>query len=373
MIKKLYNSFRKNSEQPFNYRINNFNLIRLFAAFQVIITHLHHLFAMPEWTKYISLFNGVPIFFTLSGFLIYWSYDNNPHVRTYFTNRFLRIFPALFCAFITTIILLITLGILTAKELSSSSFILWIFTQLTFIQEFTPSIVHGFGGSNNPNSALWTISVEMLLYIAIPFIYFCINKLSKKNKIITIIILGIISYTQNQTAFISHLINSISDNNYYLILMHPFNQFCSFFFFFCIGIIIYLSKENIIPIIAHKGTYFLIAYIVFSSFCYYQGYEPGIYDPHFLELVSHVLLVLCIFSIAYSKPNFTEKMIGKTDISYGLYIYHFLVINSFYTIGLKGNWLYIFPLLVTCFMIAWLSWNLVEKRALKLKKKSLYK
>ena len=53
----------------FNYKVNNLNLIRLFAAFQVIVDHLGHLFIVSDKFKYIHMFNGVPIFFVISGFL----------------------------------------------------------------------------------------------------------------------------------------------------------------------------------------------------------------------------------------------------------------------------------------------------------------
>lgn len=91
------------STMEYNFRTNNLNLIRLFAAFQVLIGHLHYCFEMPSAIKYISLFNGVPIFFTLSGFLIYWSFDHHPDVRTYGKNRILRIYPALIVSLVCTI------------------------------------------------------------------------------------------------------------------------------------------------------------------------------------------------------------------------------------------------------------------------------
>ena len=356
--------------QAIDYKVNNLNLIRLFAAFQVLIIHLNH----PEWfNKYLRLFNGVPIFFTLSGFLIYWSYNSNPQWKTYLTNRFLRLYPALICSFILTVLLLIFFGHLHLTELKSSSFFLWIFTQLTFLQEFTPSIIYGFGGGNNPNVPLWTISVEILLYISIPIICHFIKKQNNKIKTVILVLLGIVSYTQSQTEFITAFFQSFSNNEYYLIFIHPFLQFFSFFFFFCFGIIIFIHKEKIIPFIAEKGLYFLLIYLLFCGICLYFGYQPGRYSPNLMELLAHCLLVLCIFSMAYTKPSLTGKLIGKTDISYGLYIYHMLVIKSFYELGLKDHWLYVIPLIVVSLFIGWISWTLVEKRALKLKKKSLYK
>lgn len=355
-----------------DYRINNLNLIRLFAAFQVIITHLQWNYPMPEWIKYISLFNGVPIFFTLSGYLIYWSYDNNPDIRTYTVNRILRIYPALICALVIAITLLFTFKVLTPDKVVNSSFLLWICTQLTFIQEFTPEILKGLADKGTPNAPLWTISVEMLLYAFIPLLFKCIYRLSRERKAFIILLFGIISYTQNQTGFLTNLLSQISDNGYYLIFIHPFMQFSSFFWFFSIGILIYLYRECIVSNLIGKSYYLLSTYIVFCVILYINNYEPGGYSPHSWELIAYLLLTACIFSFAYTHPTLTAKTIGKTDISYGVYIYHALVLHFFYEMGWRSWWSLI-PLFITCFTIAWLSWTYIEKKALKLKKKSLYK
>lgn len=364
----------KETTLSFDYKTNNLNLIRLFAALQVLFLHLgQKLMVLHPWTDYLAMFNGVPIFFTLSGFLIYWSYNNNPNWKTYAKNRFLRIYPALLTALVLTIILLFSFGVLTVDKLTNSSFILWVIAQLTFFQEFTPSVVKGFGYDISPNAPLWTISVELLLYVTIPFLVFFIRKLSKKGRVIVIATIGLLSYIQNQTGVISNALNSLSDNGYYLIFMHPFIQLMSFYFFFCIGMIIYEYREKIIPLVAGKGLYFLVIYVLFASLIKYIGYDPGCYFPNLLELFSHMLLMTTVFSLAYTKPSLTNKLIGKTDISYGVYIYHMLVIQTFYELGLTNNWWYMLLLTVICFVVSWLSWTFIEKKALKLKKFSLYK
>lgn len=351
---------------------NNLNLIRLFAAFQVLIGHLHETFAMPEWLKYISCFNGVPIFFTISGFLIYWSYDKNPCWRIYVRNRFLRIYPALVCAFIVTVGLLFAFGILTWEKMFSTSFAMWIFTQMTFLQEFTPTIIRGFGGSSAPNAPLWTISVEILLYVSIPVFWHMTRNFNRHAKAVFFLMVGLVSYAQNQTGFFSDFMSGLSDNGYYLIFIHAINQIVSFFWFFCIGIEVYLYRDMVIPLLANRAGYLLILYLSICAYAYHLGYMPGSYTPKSIELTAHLVLVACIFSIAYTKPDFTNKVMGKTDISYGLYIYHMLILHVFYELGLRQN-IYILPAVALSLMAAWCSWTWVEKRCLKLKKTSLYK
>jgi peptidoglycan/LPS O-acetylase OafA/YrhL len=57
-------------------RENNFDLLRLFAALQVVIWHsIEHLqLDMDIVRNIIQHFHGVPVFFTISGFLIAGSY-----------------------------------------------------------------------------------------------------------------------------------------------------------------------------------------------------------------------------------------------------------------------------------------------------------
>ena len=80
------------------FKLNNFDLLRIFAASQVLVCHtaLHlHVFA-PQWLmKLIYAFPGVPIFFVISGFLISLSYERSSGLKSYCRNRVLRIYPGL--------------------------------------------------------------------------------------------------------------------------------------------------------------------------------------------------------------------------------------------------------------------------------------
>jgi peptidoglycan/LPS O-acetylase OafA/YrhL len=367
------------TDRAFDYRTNNFNLIRLFAALQVVFGHLDFAFYGPGiYDRYLSLFAGVPVFFTLSGFLIYWSFDNNPNLRNYFINRFLRIYPALICAFILSIIFLLVFHKLTVSDMTSTGFLMWTVAQLTFVQEYTPSyfgcLIHDL---HMPNPPLWTISIEILLYFSIPVIYYLTRKFKKRYKTLIILFFGIISYIQNQTDFLTDFVRSLSNNEFYLIFIWPFSQFTSFFWYFSLGFIVYLYKEAIIPFLEEKAVWLISIYIALCIILYIFGYEPGNYAPAGWELVAHIVLVTLIFSVAYTKPDTTKRLIGNMDISYGIYIYHALIISVFYhlwiTTPLGAVVCGIVVYGISVLSISWLSWTFIEKKALSLKKKSLYK
>ena len=72
-------------------RNNNFDLIRLFAAFQVVFWHGSVHFDITEalfgFLSVLYHFPGVPIFFTISGFLISHSLErNNFRLKQYFSS-----------------------------------------------------------------------------------------------------------------------------------------------------------------------------------------------------------------------------------------------------------------------------------------------
>ncbi|WP_427171857.1 hypothetical protein KST23_03745 [Fusobacterium nucleatum] len=77
---------------------NNFNLLRLLAAIQVMLFHtIEHLnLEVIPFLNYFSTYKGVIILFTVSGYLIYLSLErNSTNIKQYIYNRLGRIYPAL--------------------------------------------------------------------------------------------------------------------------------------------------------------------------------------------------------------------------------------------------------------------------------------
>jgi nodulation protein 10 len=77
------------------------------------------------------------------------------------------------------------------------------------------------------------------------------------------------------------------------------------------------------------------------------------------------LLALVIFSMAFSYTNL--KIARSTDLSYSTYLYHMLIVQILISLGFSGSlWLYLIVVAATL-TIACVSWNFIEKPALKLK------
>jgi len=84
------------------------------------------------------------------------------------------------------------------------------------------------------------------------------------------------------------------------------------------------------------------------------------------------LLGLVVFSIAYSAPNMSRKILGGNDISYGVYIYHMPIINVLIFIGAIGHIAYVVLATVLILSAALLSWQMVERPALAMKRHAFF-
>ncbi len=85
--------------------------------------------------------------------------------------------------------------------------------------------------------------------------------------------------------------------------------------------------------------------------------------------VMYFVQILFVFSFAFSLETLEKKLKG-IDISYGIYIYHLLIINSLIMLKIKNQKYLIFIVLFTSIIISLFSWFFVEKKVLKFKKKS---
>lgn len=341
-------------------RDNNFNLIRLLAAIQVVLWHCNnHLLQLSGQTfvDIIKYFPGVPIFFTISGFLIFSSFENAKSLTDYFKNRFLRIFPALWVAFFISAFTIYLSGF-TVDTFNEN--IKWILAQTTVFQNYVPNDLVEYG-THHPNHVLWTIPIELAFYVFVPF-FFLFTKFCKINRTLFIIILFVISYTFNYSLLV------LKDSN--SLLFHSLNKtILPYLFYFLLGALAYLHWDRLKNLYINKAHYWLTLYIAYTLVfgVALDSYEQ-MYWLNGYGLLGAILLSQTILSFAYSVPSLSKKIIGNRDISYGLYLYHMIFINVAHHIGLINSQGFYLVLILT-FLFALFSWELIEKPALRLKKK----
>lgn len=146
-----------------NYKYNSLNTFRLLAALQVLWGHtLAHLDLpnIPVLGSFIGFFYGVPIFFTLSGFLIWQSIGSSHSFVDYAKKRFWRIYPELWVAVAVEIAVLLCLY---KQSIDWPQLGLFTIGQATIFQFWTPDFLRDYG-CGCPNGALWTIAILIQFY-----------------------------------------------------------------------------------------------------------------------------------------------------------------------------------------------------------------
>ena len=80
---------------------------------------------------------------------------------------------------------------------------------------------------------------------------------------------------------------------------------------------------------------------------------------------------LAVVSCAFTAPSLSHRILRGNDVSYGIYIFHAVVLNVFIHLGFQGRVDGVLATLGITAILAVLSWRLVERPALKLKRGAL--
>ena len=355
-----------------NMRLDGIDILRGIAVIAVIIYHFYVLLGLThsKLFPYIHIFGsiGVPLFFVISGYLIYRSIDRNishkgikKGILNYFLHRLFRILPAYY--FNLLIVFLMASFILNNDFFYSSSFFKQLFSHLTFTSYFTHKSA-GFG----INGAYWTLSIEMLWYIVAPLFLIFLNR----TPILLFIVLLSMFYVWNVgNGFLDPVFNLDSKAiNYRLLLSYYITQLPGQINYFIAGILIYkysisISKEKSVQ------NYLFAAFFLFS-FIGIMGY----YGIHLDFLPSHLILLsvtVLLFVLLYTtkvKGGAFLGWIGK--ISYSLYLWHMpilFVIQKSHILEHRSLFESILFFLILLFSISSMSYYFIEEAGYTLRKK----
>jgi peptidoglycan/LPS O-acetylase OafA/YrhL len=324
---------------------NNFNIIRIYLSLSVLMFHSHVLSQKKELSFLSLVFNAdraVQAFFIISGYLVVKSYQRSDSNKAFFIKRLKRIYPGYLA-----VILLCALGgayitsYSIADYFTSPALYKYLLANISFLNFIQPSLPGVFDGNFLPavNGSLWTLKIEVGFYLLVPLLLFFKRKMN-------------VHFLYGGVFFLSV--------GFYLGMLYLYNT-------------------------SHKDMYlFLSRQIPGQLFYFIPGAWVGEMDnkPWFKSLISRIgfpcILVLflplgamagslalafVVFFFAFSIPaiNYPFK---QEDISYGLYIYHFPVIQTLVYYGVYNRSAALGVLLsVACTVIlAILSWVFIEKR-----------
>lgn len=330
-------------------RNNNFDLIRLFAALEVAIVHGIVSLNLGDDPFALHVLPGVPIFFFISGYLIFQSYGASRSVGRYAAKRALRIYPALYVCFGLCFLTLATLGILTGVE--PLRLAVWSVAQLTVAQFYNPEFLRSFG-TGALNGSLWTISVELQFYLVTPVLYWLV----KRWPIAWLPLLAIFAVAN--VAF-----SALHDDS--TVAKLAMVTFVPWFFMFMLGA--WASTQPAIVTAVAKAPLWAVGGLVavVSAVTWQVGLPVG---TNYINPVMFAALGALIIKVAYTEPTLAGRLLRGNDLSYGVYIYHMPVFNLLLWLGLGGSLIYGLAGLGIVALLAAASWFLVERPALRLRR-----
>ncbi len=347
------------------FRRNNFDLLRLIAALQVVVYHACSHMRVGDPYGIVALLHflpGVPIFFFVSGYLISKSYEANSVTSDYARNRAFRIYPALIvCTFLSVLSVGLT-GYLATASVGPIRFTAWVFGQMTIAQFYSPDFMRGYG-CGVLNGSLWTITVEVQFYVLVPMLYLLLRRLRGRWTNALLIALIVVFACVSMA-----LHRRYAEWHDMLIYKLVYVTFIPYFHMFLIGILFQRNFEWLHARLRGRVLETALAYGA-SSFVAvnYLGSETG----NTIDPICFVLLAMLVFACAYTAPDLSNRLLRKNDISYGVYIYHMPIINLMLHAGAGNSIASVLASVGFTVVLAILSWILVEKPCLQLKKRPL--
>ncbi len=334
---------------------NNYDLLRVFAALCITLTHSYNLIAKDNYEPLMIIsknsidfsFVGLSIFFSISGYLIAKSAITSSSFKNYLWKRLLRIQPMLI------VVCVISVFIIGPIFTSLSIFDYFKnFTTYTYfrnimpifgIQFILPNVFLNNVREAGVNGSMWTLVLEERLYIILGFLFLF------KQKRNLLFIYSVLSFN---ILFFVH--NTFFKNNFieYLNGGHIFYAIV-----FLNASVFYLLSFDFNKYSNNWQLYLaIILALAVSVFFPFKISLQVILVPFLIILFAHLKCV-------------TNKAGVYGDFTYGIYIFSFpvqqiLITSNKYNNSPLGLF---FTTLSIVIPIAFLCWHLIEKRILAYK------
>jgi peptidoglycan/LPS O-acetylase OafA/YrhL len=337
-------------------RDNTFDVLRLIAATMVLFSHSFVLAAVaePQIGSASVGFFGVEVFFAISGFLVTRSWDHGPHLKAFLFKRALRILPALLACLIASAYVVGTI----ASTLSPGDYVTST-GPLGYIAHNAVAVATGGTLSGpayelpgvfaaNPhdasvNGSLWTLPIEVQAY----FMVALLGVLSLTRRALPAVAAGaLLVLAAPATAYGFPVVGPVLE-------ARP--EAVQLLAIFGVSGLMYLHRERI-PLRLDLALAGLVA--LFAAL--------GTGAEH---VVTTICLPYLVLTAAYRLPKRAGVLTRHGDISYGVYLLAFPVQQSLLALapGLDHPVALFAASFVPVFALAFASWRLVERPALRFK------
>ncbi len=332
--------------------------IRAIAVFLVMAQHLGYVHAGGL---------GVDIFFVLSGYLITailvseFAATDRISLKKFYARRALRILPAV-------LLLLIVINIFVAafEASAQASRVRWdSLAALFYVANWLRAFGHDIGILGN----LWSLSIEEQFYLLWPVtLLFLLSRRLRANTIIVIVTVAIVLVNADRI-YLYHGIESFN---------RIYNGLDTRADALLVGCVLGLAgyqflSPRVFAVMGSLGAAFVV-YVLFFTYPVPNAFEAlfGLTIGGTLFAIGVALFLAGVLSNPASLPAKVLRfppLVWAGRLSYGLYLWHFFVF-ALMTDWFRGYQPRLIPVqLFATFAIAALSYYLVERPCLKLKKK----
>lgn len=330
--------------KKYEFGENCFDVLRLYSAFYVMTLHIMRHVRLQEVSHIFDWWNGVVVLFCISGFLIPASMERSKGVWDFIKKRVLRIIPSMWvCIIVGVIVAAMFCGFALDR-----TFVKWFVCQLLFVRDLPqPEFISAFG-IGNFQANLWTMIFTVQFYIITAVIY----RFMKNRRLWVWITVLMLSMAFNLA--IPHLQEMLPETGR-LIVSHT----ClPYFYIYFAGWFIYRYRDKIVPYLSHTKILCAVCFILRALWCEKYGVRVGEYQ----DMVLVILLCMLTIGVGYS----FGKIRFKFDLSYGLYLYHMIIVDIFVQTGLVGNMKYVAAVYALSLLCAVVSHYLVDDTVAKL-------
>mgnify|MGYP000958453007 FL=1 len=313
---------------------NNFDILRLILAVLVFFAHWNILTSQDISNQLFHLSGyAVHMFFIVSGFLIFWSFDADQTKKHFYIKRFFRIFPLY--AFL---IILQTLFFIGFSDGSTFEVIKYFIANIFFLNFLAPSVGSTLSSLevNAINGSLWTLKNEVVFYLIVPLLFMFYKKWG----------------------------------GYILLILYSL----SVAYMFAVD---YLGIEKLLVQFPAQVRLFMVGILLYILFDKFN--KKNIY---FLAIVSLILLIVlkdntsfnyilypfCIGFVMIFLVYFVKNIQVNFDFSYSLYILHFPVIQLalYFEINPTNPIISFVVLFAVILVLSYFSEKYIEKRFIKI-------
>jgi peptidoglycan/LPS O-acetylase OafA/YrhL len=326
-------------------RDNNFDALRLIFSSMVVLFHTGLLSRAPSlsWTSHVSATFAVQAFFVVSGFLVTMSFENSSSIKSYFLKRIRRIAPAYIVVVVAATFGLSAISILPVRDYFAN-LETWRYLGLNLmLSNFSAPNLPGVFQSNFitvVNGSLWTIKLEVAFYFLVPFLVLATRRFGVSRVLITIFIASIIWKIGFDVAA------RLTGSEIYTKLGKQLpGQLC----FFAGGAWAYYRTRD------GKGIGIFAAAIGVVAYAVIRGLW-------FQDIAAPLSVTAIVYWAAIMGPRL-PKVAKRGDFSYGIYLYHFPIVQCLIALRLfhwstLAAFLTLLAVLGVCVVF---SWHIVER------------